>query len=97
MVKAVTEVVVDLEAFIANGFPPGAGSISITQTSLPLSAPQAVIAPTVVASTSAGGSAITSADPPASVAPTQAATKAAAEDQAEQEEPEVAETADWSW
>lgn len=105
MVKAVTEVVVDLEAFIANGFPPGAGSISITQASLPLSAPQTVIAATVVASTAAGVSAITPADPPASVpdpilstlAPTQAATNAAAEDQAEQEEPAVAETADWSW
>jgi len=100
MIKAVTDAVIDVDQFLANGFPPGAGSISIAQTSLPLSAPP--VAPPL-----GGGGVPISADPPASVpdsisstlAPTQAATKAAAEDQAVHvhEEPAEAETSDWSW
>lgn len=91
MIKSVAETVIDLDEFIANGFPPGAGAISIAQASLPLSSQQpsvpivvnssaagAVVAQPATAAASGASPAPRSADPVSADPATQAAAEQAA-------------------
>jgi hypothetical protein len=104
MIKSVAETVIDLDEFIANGFPPGAGAISIAQASLPLSSQQT--APSIAVSTTIpdGGSA-PNVPPPMSASPVRGGATPvheggvvqAATAPDGQQEPVVAEASDWGW
>lgn len=102
MIKAVAEAVIDLDEFIAHGFAPGAGTVQIVQTTLPLASPATVAAVPAVSSVSAASAHV---GPPPQQDQAQgkdesqlpAETSPTPDEACESQHAETAPVSDWEW